>query len=38
MFLLSTTEIHLKGEKILKVYREKDVVEKASERLNPRSR
>jgi len=29
MFLLSTTEIHLKGEKILKVYREKDVVEKA---------
>jgi transposase len=29
MFLLSTTEIHLKGEEILKVYREKDVVEKA---------
>ena len=29
MFLLSTTEIHLKGEEILKVYREKDIIEKA---------
>ncbi len=29
MFLLSTTEIHLKGEDILKVYREKDIIEKA---------
>ncbi len=29
VFLLSTTEIHLKGEEILKIYREKDIVEKA---------
>lgn len=28
-FLLSTTEIDLKGEDILKIYREKDIIEKA---------
>jgi transposase len=29
VFILSTTEIDLKGEEILKIYREKDIVEKA---------
>ncbi len=29
VFLLSTTEIDLKGEEILKIYREKDIIEKA---------
>lgn len=29
VFLLSTTEIDLKGEDILKIYREKDIIEKA---------
>jgi transposase len=29
IFLLSTTEIDLKGKEILKIYREKDIIEKA---------
>jgi transposase len=29
VFLLSTTEIDLKGEEILKIYREKNIIEKA---------
>jgi transposase len=29
VFILSTTEIDLKGEDILKIYREKDIIEKA---------
>jgi transposase len=29
VFLLSTTEIDLKGEDVLKIYREKDIIEKA---------
>jgi len=29
VFILSTTEIDLKGEEILKIYREKDIIEKA---------
>jgi transposase len=29
LFVLSTTEVHLSGEDILKIYREKDIIEKA---------